>query len=257
MTLSTVLPLHLYVFDGGVVNTRGVKFVDPDGRETSRDMADPTHAYLIQHPHGWLMWDSGLSDRIADLPHQTRSSGRFDFVVTNPLAYQFDALGIDPAEVDFLAFSHLQVDHAGNAGFFPKADVLLQKAEYDHAFGPEAAKRGYVLSEYESITARKLVLLDGDLDVFGDGSVVILAAPGHTPGHQVLFVNLPVSGPLLLSGDLYYAAQDPAESWMPDWNDNRAQTLLSMQRLQAFAAAHHAHWLINHASSHPAAGWME
>lgn len=249
--------MHLYIFDGGVVHARGVKFVDPDGRETARDMADPTHAYLIQHPHGWLMWDSGLSDDIAYLPNQTRSSGRFDFVVKNPISDQFDAIGIDPAEVDFLALSHLQVDHAGNAGFFPNAAVLLQKAEYDRAFGPEAAKHGYTLPEYEAISARKHLLLDGDFDVFGDGSVILLAAPGHTPGHQVLFVDLPVTGPTLLSGDLYYAAQDPAEGWMPDWNDNRPQTLLSMQRLQAFADAHHARWLINHDPSHPAAGWLE
>lgn len=250
-------PLRLYIFDGGSVVTPGVKFIAPDGRETTRDMADPNHAYLIQHPRGLLVWDSGLSDAIAALPNQTRSSGRFNFVVKNPLAAQFTALGIHPSIVTHLAFSHLQVDHAGNAGLFPNAVLLLQQAEYAHAFGPDAADWGYIPEDYAALRDQPARLLDGDCDVFGDGSVVLLAAPGHTPGHQVLFVDLPRGGPLLLSGDLYYAAGDPAEGWIPSWNFDAAQTRQTIQRLEAFAAAHGARWIINHDPAQPATGWLE
>lgn len=247
----------MYAFDGGTVVTRGVKFVAPDGRETTRDMADPNHAYLIQHPRGLLVWDSGLADAIAGLPRHTRRSGHFRFIVRHPLAEQFAALGVAPADVAYQAYSHLQVDHAGNAGLFSNATLLLQRAEYEHAFGPDAQDWGYVPADYAALRDQPAHLLEGDCDVFGDGSVVILSAPGHTPGHQVLFVDLPHSGPALLSGDLYYAAQDPAQGWIPAWNFDAAQTRQTIRRLADFAAACGARWIINHDPAQPGSGWMD
>jgi N-acyl homoserine lactone hydrolase len=242
--------MRLFIFDGGQVMTRGVRFINAQGEIEMRDMRDPNHCYLIEHPQGRLMWDAGLSDSIAALRTHTRKRGKFRFSVRRTLAEQFAQTGIDPMKVDFLAFSHLQVDHAGNAGLFPQAKVLVHSKEIEMAFGPEAAQWGYVYPDFQSITRQELIELDGDHDVFGDGRVMILAAPGHTPGHQVLLVELE-SGPLLLSGDLYYAEKDPLDRWMPYWNVDREQTLHTMARLEQIARQKSARWVINH-DPHPA-----
>jgi N-acyl homoserine lactone hydrolase len=237
--------MRLHIFDGGRVTTRGVRFINPQGEIELRDMRDPNHCYLVEHPQGQLMWDTGLPDSISVLRGRTRQRGKFRFTVRQPLAEQLTRTGIDPAQVDYLAFSHLQVDHAGNTGLFPRAKVLIQSAEWEMAFGPEAAQWGYVQADFQSITRQEVVKLNGDFDVFGDGRVVILSAPGHTPGHQVLLVELD-SGPLLFSGDLYYAEKDPIEGWMPYWNIDREQTLRTMARLDQLARQRGARWVINH-----------
>lgn len=238
--------IRLYTFDAGTVFTRGVRFLTPGGQEQVRDLADPNHCYLIQHPRGLLMWDAGLPDFIAALPeHTLRRGSRFRFVLPRTLASQLGQAGFTPEQVDFLALSHMQIDHAGNAALFTHARTLVQEAEFAIAFGPDAAKWGYYPRDFAMLAGRRHTLLSGDYDVFGDGSVVILSAPGHTPGHQVLLVRL-ASGPVLLSGDLYYASGDPGAHWMPAWNVDRAETERTMQRLNAIAAETGARWIINH-----------
>lgn len=172
--------------------------------------------------------------------------GKFRFALPRTLAEQMREAGFHPGRVDYAAFSHLQIDHAGNAGLFEGAKVLLQAAEVELAFGPEAGKWGYRLEDFAALAGREIVQLNGDYDVFGDGRVVLLSAPGHTPGHQVLWVALE-SGPVLLSGDLYYAPGDPAGRWMPAWNYDPAQTLETMARMEQIATESGARWLINHA----------
>ncbi len=244
--MNETRPIHLIPFDGGRVVTRGVRFLRGDGGEEIRDMSDPNHCYLVQHPEGLLMWDSGLPDTIAAMPRHTLKSGRFRFIVKHPLAAQLAENGVRAEDVHYLAFSHLQIDHAGNAGLFPRSTVLIQAAEYALAFGAEAEDWGYRRPDYEVLAGQKIAQLDGDNDVFGDGRVVILAAPGHTPGHQVLFIDLPQEGPVLLSVDLYYAAKDLREGWMPAWNYDKEQTRWTMERLERFALEKGARWVINH-----------
>ena len=249
--------LRMYSFAAGRIHTQGVRFIAADGREQKRDMADPNHCYLISHPGGLLIWDTGLPDSIAALPGQTLRRGKFQFVVEQPLAAQLAEIGVQPDEIGWLAFSHLQIDHAGNTALFPRADVLIQTAEYRMAFGPEAQDWGYHTVDYAALDHQNVVQLTGDQDVFGDGQVVILSAPGHTPGHQVLYVNLPSSGPVLLSGDLYYAEQDPTEGWMPAWNYDKAETRITMQRMETFRRERGAQWIINHDPDRSFSGWME
>jgi glyoxylase-like metal-dependent hydrolase (beta-lactamase superfamily II) len=192
------------------------------------------------------MWDAGLPDFIAALPeHTLRRGTRFRFVLPRTLADQLARAGFAPEDIDFLALSHMQIDHAGNAGLFTRARTLVQEAEFAIAFGPDAARWGYYPRDFAVLAGRSHTLLSGDYDVFGDGSVLILSAPGHTPGHQVLLVRL-TSGPVLLSGDLYYAAGDPAAYWMPAWNVDPAGTLRTMQRLDKITADTAARWIINH-----------
>jgi N-acyl homoserine lactone hydrolase len=240
------LTIHLFTFDAGVIHTRGVRFINRHGAAETRDMADPNHCYLIQHPRGLLMWDAGLADTIAALPGKTLTRGKFSFELPRTLQSQLEEAGFRGEAINFLAFSHLQIDHGGNAALFPQAKVLIQAPEYAMAFGAEADKWGYRCSDYECLSQHEILQLQGDHDVFGDGSVILLSAPGHTPGHQVLYVDLGRPGPLLLSGDLYYAAKDPLDGWQPAWNFNQEQTWQTMARLEQYAGEHGARWVINH-----------
>jgi N-acyl homoserine lactone hydrolase len=240
------LTIQLLPFDAGAVHTRGVRFVNRMGSEEIRDMADPNHCYLVRHPKGLLMWDAGLPDAIANMPDHLLTRGKYTFELQRTLQSQLEEAGFHVDEIDFLAFSHLQIDHAGNAALFPRARVLMQAAEYQMAFGPEAEIWGYRRSDYECLLEQEIIQLNGDLDVFGDGKVIILSAPGHTPGHQVLYVELDQPGPLLLSGDLYYAPKDPLESWLPAWNYDPEETWQTMASLEQLAAERGAQWVINH-----------
>ncbi|MBE0696541.1 MAG: N-acyl homoserine lactonase family protein [Anaerolineaceae bacterium] len=240
------MTIQLFTFDAGVIHTRGVRFINREGEVETRDMADPNHCYLVQHPQGLLMWDAGLPDAIPSMPGNVLTRGKYTFELKRTLQSQLLDAGFHADTVDILAFSHLQVDHGGNAALFPRSKVLLQAAEYAMAFGTEAEQWGYRRSDYECLTQQEVIQLEGDYDVFGDGKVILLSAPGHTPGHQVLYVDLDLPGPLILSGDLYYAAKDPLDGWLPEWNYDKEETWQTMARLEQFAVDHKARWVINH-----------
>src|SRR5262245_30765448 len=147
--------------------------------------------YLIKHAQGYLLWDTGLPDAIASMP-EGRKSNAGVWYVKKTLASQLAELAVRPADIRYLALSHSHGDHAGNVDLFPQATLVVQKAEYEWPdplgvprFKPEM----------------KVVKAEGDHDVFGDGSVVLISTPGHSPGHQCLLVRLPKTGALLLSGD--------------------------------------------------------
>lgn len=203
--------------------------------------------YLIRHDDGLMMWDTGISDAVADLPEGLSvAGGKMHQRVTNTLASQMAAIGVAPADIGHLAMSHSHPDHTGNANRFTAATVYMQQAEYDAAFGPDPGKYFFRPDTYEGLADSPFVLLDGSHDVFGDGSVVIHAAPGHTPGHQVLYVALPESGPILLSGDLWHFRSNYENSRVPGFNFDRALTLESMARIKALMAETGATLWIQH-----------
>ena len=148
--------------------------------------------YLIRHSQGWLLWDTGVTDEVAKMPGgRPGQKGSPHWYRPKTLAGEIQKLGLKPADIKYLAISHTHPDHIGNVGLFPQSMLLVQRAEYDWPapFGPRFKPEHPVTK------------LDGDHDVFGDGSVTIIATPGHTPGHQVLLVRLKRFGAVLLSGD--------------------------------------------------------
>ena len=151
---------------------------------------------------------------------------------------QLAAIGVQPDDVRYVAISHTHADHVGNVDLFPKATVLIQKAEYDWAFAPDK-KPPFSASH----TVEKL---DGEKDVFGDGSVRIIPTPGHTPGHESLLVDLPKTGWLLLSGDAAHFRDNFDHRRVPSMNTDRDQTLASMQRIADLVEKYHAQLWINH-----------
>jgi N-acyl homoserine lactone hydrolase len=158
----------------------------------SMDFVD--NCYLIKHTQGWLLWDTGVADAIAAMPEGQAPADPRATHWRRPktLASQLDELGIKPSDIKFVAISHTHPDHVGNVGLFPTSMLLVQKAEYEwpSPLGVARFKAEHPVTK-----------LEGDHDVFGDGTVTIIATPGHTPGHQSLLVKLPETGGLVLSGD--------------------------------------------------------
>jgi N-acyl homoserine lactone hydrolase len=158
----------------------------------SMDFVD--NCYLIKHSQGWMLWDTGVPDAVAAMPDGQAPADPKATHWRRPetLASQLDALGVKPSDIKYLAVSHTHPDHIGNVGLFPASMLLVQKAEYDW---PSPLGVGRFKPE------QPVQKLEGDHDVFGDGSVTIISTPGHTPGHQSLLVKLSMTGALLLSGD--------------------------------------------------------
>lgn len=244
--MTQLPPIKIHSFTAGTIHTPSVRFFSSNGSEETREVELPNTCYLIQHPHGLLLWDAGLPDAIAALSEHTLNRGKFRFTHQQPLAAQLDEAGVHPDQIRYLAISHLHIDHTGNSGLFPNATIILQEAEYNGAFHPHARDHGYNPDDYADLATHVIWLLPGDRDVFGDGRVILLSAPGHTPGHQVLFVDLGQAGCVLFSGDLYYRHADIEGGWLPVWNHDREQTWRTMQRLEAFRAARQARWIVNH-----------
>src|SRR5437660_1823578 len=188
----------------------------------SMDFVD--NCYLIKHAQGYLLWDTGLTDAIAAMPEGQRPADPRMTHWRRPktLASQLDALGVKPADVKYVAISHTHPDHVGNVEMFPQAMLLVQKAEYEW---PNPLGVGRFKPEHPATK------LSGDHDVFGDGSVTIIATPGHTPGHQSLLVKLPKTGAVLLSGDAVHFKENWDNRRVPENNTDKQQSAASMARM--------------------------
>jgi N-acyl homoserine lactone hydrolase len=208
------------------------------GVNVGQSMPFVDNCYLMHHAQGWLLWDTGVTDAVAAMPNgQPPQDPRMThWKKPTTLAAQLEAVGVKAAEVKYLAVSHTHPDHIGNVELFPQAMLLVQKAEYEwpSPFGPRFKPEHPVTK------------LEGDRDVFGDGSVTILATPGHTPGHQSLLVRLPKTGALVLSGDAVHFKANWDNRGVPVNNADKDQTLASMQRLADVLAKEHAQLWINH-----------
>lgn len=237
--------LRLYVLDCGRLDIRDLRMFDDSGALDGKPGTMSVPCFLIHHPKGMLLWDTGLGDAIADRPGGIELAPGIRATVQVKLVDQLKALGLTPADIDYLAFSHWHEDHTGNANLFGKASWILQRREL-------LAATGHAPPPFESLApvaawrhVRKRII-DGDADVFGDGSVRILSMPGHTPGHQVLEIHLPQAGTVLLAGDLYHSRENRRFRRVPRVNVDRARTLASMRRFEAIAVRDHARVVIPH-----------
>jgi glyoxylase-like metal-dependent hydrolase (beta-lactamase superfamily II) len=140
----------------------------------------------------------------------------------------------------------MHFDHTGAANYFPEARLLIQEEEYKAAFLDEDINPVFDFELYKELADNPVTILNGDHDVFGDGLVKILAAPGHTPGHQVLFINLAQRGPIVLSGDLYHFQISREQKKVPLFNTDPDETLRSMKKIERFIEKNSASLWIEH-----------
>ena len=220
----------LYIFDCGLLSFEDISRFSVENHETDvRQMFVP--CYLIEHEEGRLLWDAGLPLDIAGSGPVNRRPGtwiRYDVSIVD----QLSALGLTPGDIDYLAVSHLHFDHAGGVKAFADSTLLIQQAEYEAAFQRAEEISGYEPPLYSALEDSDRVLLNGDHDVYSDGTVRIISTPGHTPGHQVLLVNLSETGPVVLSGDLYHFEESRTWRRVPTFNVDAEQTLASMDKVE-------------------------
>jgi glyoxylase-like metal-dependent hydrolase (beta-lactamase superfamily II) len=202
--------------------------------------------YLIRHPDGLMVWDTGIPAFVAQRPNGLSvAGGKINYFLETPFPQQLKSQGISPGSIQHLGISHMHPDHAGNANAFSNANWYVQQAEYDAAFGPDASKFNFIPKTYQKLKDGLVTKLNGHHDVFGDGSVMIIPAPGHTPGHQVLLVRLP-SGPVLLSGDLWHFNSNKEHSRIPGFNFDQQASRNSMTAINSLLAVTGAKLLIQH-----------
>jgi len=203
----------------------------------SMDFAD--NCYLIHHSQGWLLWDTGLTDALAAKPDGEAPADPRAIHWRRPktLISQLDELGVKGSDIKFVAVSHTHPDHIGNVELFPQSTLLVQKAEYEW---PAANNTPRFKPEHP------VTKLEGDHDVFGDGSVRIISTPGHTPGHQSLLVKLPKTGALVLSGDAVHFKGNWDSRGVPSINFDKDKTSASMDFFADAPATEKAQLWINH-----------
>jgi len=213
--------LKLYVFDCGEILVRDQSLFNPILTKDEPITFSNT-CYLIKHSRGALFWDTGLSDSIVGISEGVDvGGGAFNFKVVKTLKSQLEEIDVDPLSVDYIAFSHLHLDHTANAAYFLNATWLIQESEYEVAFSPDAETFFFNPQDYGVLQGNDTIKLNGHHDVFGDRSVVIISTPGHTPGHQALYINLPETGPIILSGDLYHFQKNREEYGFPVFNTKK------------------------------------
>ncbi len=219
---------RLYVFDCGLIRLDSLAMFNLEESESPvREMFVP--CYLVEHPEGRLLFDGGLPPAIAEADGPVAIDG-------GTLAYdrwivdQLEAMGIGLAEVDYATFSHLHFDHAGAANAFAGSKVIMQRREWEAAFaaGGEFVDPALIAD----LKGADITFIDGDHDVFGDGSVQLIFTPGHTPGHQLLMVDLENTGRLLISGDLYHTRANRRLRRAPVFNTDVEETHTSMDRVE-------------------------
>jgi glyoxylase-like metal-dependent hydrolase (beta-lactamase superfamily II) len=228
---AAVSELRLYVLDCGHAAFMDMGNFSDTGEYDGRPGEIAVPCFLIRHPKGDLLWDAGLGDRFAATKEGSDAAPGVHVTVPKTLVAQLQALELTPKDVNFIAFSHLHWDHTGNANEFPDSVWILNRTELDASL--TLPPPGGVLPEtWNAYKDAKTEMIDNDHDVFGDGSVMILRAPGHTPGHQVLKLKLQKSGTVILSGDLYHLRINRQFKRVPVYNTSRADTLASMSRIE-------------------------
>jgi glyoxylase-like metal-dependent hydrolase (beta-lactamase superfamily II) len=237
--------LRLYVFNCGKIEVLDISVFQP-GIDKGKHKTLTDSCYLVVHPKGTMMWDTGLPDALAQKPEGITFMNTFVMRMPQTLVSQLKEIGYAPESINMLGISHMHGDHVGNVGLFPKAQLLIQKEEYAAAFGPEPSKYGFDPSSYASLKSNPVKTLEGDYDVFGDGTVMIKRMVGHTPGHQALFVKLPKTGNILLSGDLAHYTDNWEHKRVPSFNFNKEQSIQSMEDTAKFLKDNNAVLWIQH-----------
>lgn len=239
--------LKLYVFNCGMLRLTSIEAFSIDNEETDvRDLSVP--CYLIEHEKGRLLWDGGLASEIAETPGW-QGEGIL-MRLERPLSEQLAEIGMDMSSFDFVAFSHMHFDHVGVANEVQGTTLLIQKTEYEAAFADPISVPGFNPVYYDKLENLEKVFIEGDYDVFGDGRVKIISAPGHTPGHQVLFIDLANTGPVVLSGDLYHFAISREQRRVPTFNFDAEASLSSMDRVESLLEETGAQLWIEHELAH-------
>lgn len=237
---------RLYVLDCGTIAPMDPALFNLRKEEIAGDGGFVSPCYLIVHPQGTLVWDVGQVPDKDIRDDGTEAVAQGILKATRRLDRQLESLGHPVPGITYVAMSHYHTDHTANANAFAGSTWIVQQPEYDMMF--KDGEVGIRTPEtYAALKDARRITLDGkDHDVFGDGTVVIKSGPGHTPGHQMLFLRLANFGPLLLEGDLYHYPEERTLDRVPTFDHDAAVTRDTRRKLEAFLAETGATMWIQH-----------
>ena len=243
MEASPPKSLRLYVFDCGSLN-----IPDTSPYQLKKEELATTYmsvaCFLVAHPKGTMIWDAGA------VPYSAFKGGgpaTLRYATSKKtLTAQLARIGYAPADITYLTFSHFHWDHVGNGNLFASSTWLVRKLERDMMFSDPPSPRTEPTNFSSLKNSKTVMIMQPDYDVFGDGTVVIKSAAGHSPGHQVLFLKLAKTGPLVLSGDLYHYPEERKLNKIPTTEFDAAQTVASRADVEAFLKQTGAQLWIQH-----------
>jgi N-acyl homoserine lactone hydrolase len=221
------------------------------GENVGRSIEFSSTCWLIKHGSEWLLWDTGVPESALNDPRGWSTLPKLIvYHLDKSLTDQLAEIGLKPRDIGRVAISHTHGDHIGNVGLFPNSTILMQQAEYswiNSGNGPnDNLNQLMALARKLLGTPTNLQLIDGDTDVFGDGSVTLVSTPGHTPGSQSLLVHLKHSGFIILSGDVVHSQENFEKNRVPSLNTNKADSIASMEKIREMIAMYKAMLFINH-----------
>jgi N-acyl homoserine lactone hydrolase len=221
------------------------------GENVGRSIEFSSTCWLIKARSKWLLWDTGVPQATLNDPKGWSTLPKLivyhlDKTITGQLA----GIGLKPGDITYVALSHTHGDHIGNVNLFPASTIVMQQVEYSWIKSPDGANDN--VNQLKAL-ARKLLgtpehlqLIDGDTDLFGDGSVTLISTPGHTPGSQSLLVHLKNSGFVILSGDVVHLEGNFEKDIVPSLNTDKAASIASMEKVRRMIGTYHAKLFINH-----------
>jgi N-acyl homoserine lactone hydrolase len=236
--------VRLYVFDCGTIKAMSVTLYNfKEGEIPARDHVVP--CYMVVHPKGILMWDVGV---VPDSAFPAGGGPVTQGISTArvPLKTQMAAVGYQPSEVKYLAFSHYHSDHTANANEFANATWLTRENEKDAMFAEKPPRIVQPATFSALRNSKTIILKDDEYDVFGDHTVIIKYAPGHTPGHQTLLIRFKKTGPVLIAGDLYHFPEEKTMNRFPTFEYDAAQSAVTRKDIDAYVEKNHAQMWIEH-----------
>jgi N-acyl homoserine lactone hydrolase len=221
------------------------------GENVGKSIQFSSTCWLMKHGSEWLLWDTGVPEAtFNDTKGWSTLPKLIIYHLDKTLTSQLAELGLKTSDITYVALSHTHGDHIGNVSMFPSSRILIQKAEYNwinSGDGPnENVNQLMALARQLMGHPKNLQLIEGDTDVFGDGSVTLVSTPGHTPGSQSLLVHLKNSGFIVLSGDVVHLEENFAKDRVPSLNTDKTASVASMDKVRQILTKYNAKLLINH-----------
>jgi N-acyl homoserine lactone hydrolase len=215
------------------------------GENVGRSIEFSSTCWLVKHGNEWLLWDTGVPGVALNDPEGWSTLPKLIvYHLDRALTDQLAEIGLKPRNISRVAISHTHGNHVCNVALFPDSTILIQRAEYiwiNSGDRPnDNVNQLMALARKLLGTPKNLQLIDGDTDVFGDGSVTLVSTPGHTPGSQSLLVHLKNSGFIILSGDVVHLEENFEKNRVPSLNTDKSESIASMEKIRQMIAAYKA-----------------
>ncbi|MCJ8274176.1 MAG: N-acyl homoserine lactonase family protein [Psychrosphaera sp.] len=243
---ATPPAVKLYAMDCGITDISDMSDFSIEGKYKGEKLTLVYPCFLISHPKGDLIWDTGMPQSIADMPGGLKM-GVFHMQVKANLKQQLSQLNMTTKDIEFLSLSHSHFDHVGNANLFAQSTFIVNAPEHQYMFSDYRKQTDKdSLALYSELEKAKTTIFNNEHDVFGDGTVMIKSMPGHTVGSAILMLKLAKAGPVFLTGDLYTHARARSMGTFTRYHDDQAQTQKSRQAFEALVKQQKARVIIQH-----------